>query len=161
MAKATFVPGQEIIPKDEDQLARLKDPAWDPRQTVLLGDAGPDEKAGAPKTIAPSVDLRRYTSQKIEATVQASQPGYVLINDAWDPDWSATVNGKPAPVLRADFMLRAVPVPAGASQVVLTYNARYRVGGMRLPCVAVNLFSDAVMLGAWVVAGVALQRRRT
>ena len=57
-------------------------------------------------------------------------------------------------------MLRAVPVPAGAAQVALTYNAHYRVGGMRLPCVAVNLFSDVVMLGAWVVAGVALRRRR-
>jgi hypothetical protein len=121
------------------------------------------EVAGKPAGLtiepAPTVDLRAYTTRRIDAAVQSSSPGYLLINDAWDPDWSATVNGQPAPVLRADFMLRAVPVPAGASQVVLDYDAHYRVGGLRLPCVAVNLFSDGVMLGAWVVAGVALWRR--
>jgi uncharacterized membrane protein YfhO len=109
---------------------------------------------------APTVDLQTYTTRRVAAEVQAAGPGYLLINDAWDPDWSATVNGRPAPVLRADFMLRAVAVPAGTSQVVLDYTAHYRVGGLRLPCVAVNLFSDGVMLGAWVVAGVALWRRR-
>jgi uncharacterized membrane protein YfhO len=107
----------------------------------------------------PKVDLNAYTTHRLDAAITAGTAGYLLINDAWDPDWSATVNGKPAPVLRADFMLRAVPVPAGVSQVALTYNAHYRIGVMRLPCVAVNLFSDGVMLGAWVVAGVALRRR--
>ena len=162
MDKATFVPGAEIIPQDKDQLARLKDPAWDPRQTVLLAEPAPAETASTVAVTPPAskVDLQAYTTHRIDAAVTAGLDGYLLINDAWDPDWSATVNGKPAPVLRADFMLRAVPVPAGASRVVLTYDAHYRIGGMRLPCVAVNLFSDAVMLGAWVVAGVALWRRR-
>lgn len=162
LAKATFVPGAEVIPQDKDQLARLKDPAWDPRQTVLLASAAPAETTStvAVTPPAPKVDLRAYTTHRIDAAVAAAPAGYLLINDAWDPDWSATVNGRPAPVLRADFMLRAVPVPAGDSKVVLTYNAHYRVGGMRMPCVAVNLFSDAVMLGAWVVAWGALRRRR-
>jgi hypothetical protein len=158
LAKATFVPGAEIIPKMGDQLARLKEPTWDPRRTVLLAEAaGPAESTIDP---APSVDLQTYTTRRVVAAVQSAGPGYLLINDAWDPDWSATVNGRQAPVLRADFMLRAVPVPAGTSQVALDYNAHYRVGGLRLPCVAVNLFSDGVMLGAWVVAAVALWRRR-
>jgi hypothetical protein len=160
LAKATFVPNSEIIPDDTAQLARMKDPNWDPRQTVVLAEVA-GKPAGLTIEPAPTVDLRAYTTRRIDAAVQSSSPGYLLINDAWDPDWSATVNGQPAPVLRADFMLRAVPVPAGASQVVLHYDAHYRVGGLRLPCVAVNLFSDGVMLGAWVVAGVALWRRRT
>jgi hypothetical protein len=161
MAKATFVPGAEIIPDDEAQLARLKDPAWNPRQTVLLAAPTPTADPENTGTAAAKTDLRAYGTRRIEVEVQSAAPGYVLINDAWDPDWSATVNDKPAPILRADFLLRAVPVPAGDSAVKLAYSAHYRVGGLRLPCVAVNLFSDAVMLGAWVVAGVALRRRRS
>jgi hypothetical protein len=160
LAKATFVPGREIIPKDKGQLARLEDPGWDPRKTVLLAGADTAEPASRSATTQafPRVDLHTYTTHRIDAAIIAGTGGYLLVNDAWDPDWSATVNGKPAPVLRADFMLRAVRVPAGDSQVTMTYDAHYRVGGMRLPCVAVNLFSDAVMLGAWVVAWVALRR---
>jgi hypothetical protein len=160
LAKATFVPGAEVIPKPDDQLARLKDPNWDPRQTVVLAETASPAPTALLSTARSQVDLRTYTTRRIELETESTMPGYVLINDAWDPDWSATVNGQPAPVLPADFMLRAVPIPAGDSQVVMTYNAHYRVGGLRLPCVAVNLFSDGVMLGAWIVAGVALWRQR-
>jgi len=38
--------------------------------------------------------------------------------------------------------------------------AHYRVGGMSLPVVWVNNFSDGTMLAAWVVAGIGLWRRR-
>ena len=163
LAKATFVPGAEIIPGDEGQLARMKDPAWNPRATVILSAPAPDRPdSSAPTTanVPATLDLRSYDPRRIEVVVQASRPGYILINDAYDPDWTAEVNGHAAPVLRADFLLRAVPVPAGASSVVLTYTAHYRMAGMEFPAEAVNDFSDAVMLGAWLVAGVALWRKR-
>ncbi len=92
--------------------------------------------------------------------MDAPKSGYLFINDAWDPDWTAEVDGHPAPVLRADFMLRAIQVPTGSSKVVLTYRGHYRVAGLQLPCLAVNLFSDGIMLASFLVAGVALWRRK-
>ncbi len=56
-----------------------------------------------------------------EMTVEAPAPGLLTVMDPWFPGWSAEVDGKPAPVLRADYAFMAVPVPEGTHRVVLRY----------------------------------------
>jgi len=61
------------------------------------------------------------TTQRIRLRVFADQPTVVVVRDAWTSGWHATVAGREAPVLRADGRHRAVPVPAGTSEVILEY----------------------------------------
>ncbi len=45
------------------------------------------------------------------------------------PGWEATVDGTPTRILRADYAFLAVPLPAGATSVVLAYRpATFRAG---------------------------------
>ncbi len=55
-------------------------------------------------------------------------PGYAVLLDAWAPGWTATVNGEPAEVLRAEALVRAVAVEAGDQRIAF----RYRTPGLRL-----------------------------
>lgn len=77
---------------------------------------------------AGTASLTRPDTQGIEVDVRAERPGLLVVSEAWFPGWSATVDGEPAPVLRADGLVLGVPVEAGASDVVL----RYRAPGLRL-----------------------------
>jgi len=67
------------------------------------------------------------------------------------------VNGQDAPLLRADYVMRAIAVPAGTSAVTLRYVAHYGP----LPVVVVSLFSDGAMLAAWIIALLALRRDKS
>jgi hypothetical protein len=50
---------------------------------------------------------------------EAAAPTVVVIAQSFYPSWRATVNGQPAPVLRANHAFQAIPIPAGKSTVRL------------------------------------------
>jgi hypothetical protein len=66
--------------------------------------------------------------------------------DMYAPGWQVTVNGRDATLSRADYTLRAVPIPAGRSRVVL----KYRAPGFTLGLIAsvVTVIALAVLAGS-------------
>ena len=79
---------------------------------------------------------------------------YLLVAENWYPDWRGTVDGAPARVLRGDWSLITVPVPAGAKAIELTFRSRaFRLGK------GITWISLLLALGA-IVGPVALRRRR-
>jgi hypothetical protein len=164
--KAIFIPAAETIANPDGLLDRLADPSWNPRATILLsgGVPTPPSREKSTKTKAtlvppPDVNVTHYTPHQIDLDLKAPQAGYVLINDQFDPDWRVTLNDRPVPMLRADYLLRAVAVPAGPSHVELLYSAHYRIGRVAIPTTVANDFSDAVMLAAFVLGTFLVTRR--
>jgi uncharacterized membrane protein YfhO len=76
----------------------------------------------------------------------APRDAYLYVAENWYPDWTATVDGRAAPVVRAQHSMMAVQVPAGARNVRLTFTApSYTVGkGISLATLALVL-----ALGGW------------
>ena len=63
--------------------------------------------------------MRIASYRNTEVILQADSPdgGWVVLNDLWHPWWFAEVDGKPAPILRANVLFRAVAVPPGGHTV--------------------------------------------
>ncbi len=167
LAKATLVPHAELFDADEALLKRLKDPLWKPRESVLLNkpdlQKNPSFHLQEDRKSVPGPDkleLKTYTPTEIEIEAKSAPGGYILINDQYDPDWQAQVNGSDVPLLRADYILRAVQIPAGLSKITLRYVAHYHVAGLDLPAETMNMLSDGAMLAAWLIAGFALWRKK-
>ena len=73
----------------------------------------------------------RATRVKLRVVNPASQTAWLLIYDVWYPGWSATVNGKPVPLLQANGAFRAVPVPSGEAMVEMRYLPRsFQLGAL-------------------------------
>jgi hypothetical protein len=51
-------------------------------------------------------------------------PGLLVLRDSYAPRWTAAVDGRPVPVLRANGKNRAAPVPAGRHRVRFRYAPR-------------------------------------
>lgn len=56
------------------------------------------------------------------ATLRMSRPGVAVLSASYDPGWTATVNGRPRPVLMVAPALVAVDVPAGTDHVVFAFH---------------------------------------
>lgn len=110
----------QVMTNDEATLKVLADPAFDPAGTVLVSDPinGP---ANATNTSPGKVEFKIHTPRHIELTASSTTPGVLLMNDHYDPNWHVTVDGHPAPLLRCNYIMRGVQLPAGDHAVVFDF----------------------------------------
>lgn len=73
-----------------------------------------------------SQDLILLSSEtnRINLRTTTSDPGYLVIADVWYPGWRAYVDGSSVPILRANYLFKAVPVPSGEHEVNLGYKPK-------------------------------------
>ncbi len=132
--------------RPSDGLAALVDPAFDPKREVLLASVGPALVAAAGPFEGTAAVVAESTT-RVSVRAQASAPGYLVLADAYDPGWIATVDGQRAEVRRANVAFRAVAVPAGTHEVEF----RYVPSAVRLGLLASGL-SWVLMLVVLVAA---------
>jgi uncharacterized membrane protein YfhO len=66
---------------------------------------------------------------RVEIGASLSGDGYLVLLDTWYPGWQATIGGDPATIYRADYIVRAVFVPAGDHVVRFEYRPlSFRLG---------------------------------
>ena len=136
LPQAWVVPRAEVA-DDAAALARIHEPDFDPRSTALVDS--PLECSGA--TGEPgTAEIVRYEGNRIEAQVRGGG-GLLILSEVYYPGWRAMVDGSATRLVRADYLLRAVCVPAGEHRVVLVYDPPLvKIGlaitGLALVCIA-------------------------
>lgn len=145
-----FVVGRyAVLPSADAATEQLFDPAFDPSSVVQL-EADPPAAAGVAGT-APGPGSATIVEDgpaivAVHATI-AEGGGFLVLHDSMDPWWTATVDGQPAPVLRANGLFRAVHVSAGDHVVRFAYRP--------VPFYAGAAVSSATLL---LLAGLVLAR---
>ena len=131
--RAAFYPRDRIIYLDAVATHQhLRDPTFDLRQWLMLPPKTGDDDATIrlASTTSPvgsttrptQVSYKRVSDDRITIDGNYDQGGYLRCLEAWDPGWSATVDGAPAPVLLADDVFIAVALPPGTHTVCLTFS---------------------------------------
>ncbi|HEY2776029.1 MAG TPA: YfhO family protein [Candidatus Binatia bacterium] len=121
LARAFFVPTLEIAPDGIETIQRLNDSSFDPTAAALVSEAPADGFVGETPPAEGIARIVSDRSEELTVDVDSIGEGFLFVSDQLYPGWTATVNGAPAPILRANYAFRAVHVPTGASVVVMRY----------------------------------------
>jgi hypothetical protein len=70
------------------------------------------------------VSVSHFDPNRLGLSAVLAQPGLVVVSETDYPGWEAKVDGRRTPLIRADFLLKAVPVPAGSHEIELRFNPR-------------------------------------
>jgi hypothetical protein len=140
--------------------------AWSVSEVIQLG---PDEVLGAIRTSllpggrtfspaatalvetppalarpAPAaVRVISVSDERMALDVVAEGEAFVVVADTFYPGWRANIDGRDTPVIRTDFVLRGLVVPAGTHRVELSFTSTPAVIGRALAALA------AVALALW------------
>ncbi len=147
--RAFLVSRFETLP-DSLALDRLLSSNFDPAAEIILPQDYDGEIYGQVQGTVRWLErgLNSYTLE-----VDSSQPGYLVITDNYYPAWKAEVDGASQPLLRANYTMRAIQLPAGRHQVRLYY---------RSPLLSASLWTTglSLILALGLVGGSLARSRR-
>lgn len=68
-----------------------------------------------------NADITSYKADQVVIKTKTTVKSLLFLSDTYFPGWTASVDGKPAKIYRADYTFRAVVVPEGTHTVVFSY----------------------------------------
>jgi hypothetical protein len=141
-----FVPQHvEVVTEDEERLEKLSAPGFNPRAVAYVE---------SPVTLPPEcrgvVKIQSEIPTRIVVTAQMETPGLLVLADRWDQGWRAYLNGKPAPILKTNYALRGVVLPAGIATVEFRYQSIAVAAAFLLAAGALVLLLGWLAMAAWL-----------
>jgi hypothetical protein len=139
LPRAFVVMGARPLPPRPEVLEAMKTTDF---QEVVLLDGFEGEEAGS-RSGFHAADIRRYEPNRVEIEVRG-EAGFLVLTDVWYPGWTATLDGEPVDIWRANHAFRAVAVPEGTHTIVFRFEPGPYFLGRRISLV--SLVAVAVLL---------------
>jgi hypothetical protein len=111
----------EVVPSQDEALDRIAGPGFDSYSQAVLSQPLESSLPGG-AIDPPQASLTEFSPSRLVVEVDQVSDGLLVLSELYYPGWRATVDGRQAPIHRADAVLRAVEVPAGQHQVEMTFD---------------------------------------
>jgi hypothetical protein len=146
LPRAFIVHRAEVVEDDTAALELIRSGEFDPSSAIVLHEGRPLE--GPAGIEGEGVVIERDDPYEVVLRVRVKQPGYVFYSGNYLPGWRAWVDGMPAPVVRSNISMRAVPVEPGEHTVRMRYSSRwFRVGSLICMAGCTGIF--LIAMTAW------------
>lgn len=114
---AWVAPEWSIAANDDDEMAKTE-ALQSPRSAVVHSEFSHQMEGLVPGAQG-AVALVSYQPDALQYQANLDAEGLVVFSEVWyDKTWTATIDGNPAEPIRANYVLRALKVPAGEHEVV-------------------------------------------
>jgi len=127
LPRAKLYSNWQVNTNDQAALKLMGSEAFDPAQTVLVAGGIPAVTIGAATNEnSGTVEFTGYAPKDIKLKTKSDAAAVLLLNDKYDPNWQVWVDGKPAELLRCNFLMRGVHLPAGTHTVEFLFKPDVR-----------------------------------
>ena len=96
------------------------------------------------------IRLTSYEPNRLVYETSSAKDGVVVFSEIYYPGWQATIDGQPVDIARADYILRAMNVPAGNHTIEMWFDPQSLHLTESIAYAAMALLLIGVMLFVWL-----------
>ena len=137
LPRAYLVGQTEIIEEPSEAMYRIQELDFDPAVTAIL--PAPIEEAVTPIDSSSTVIVNtlNHGPRRITYEVETDAPRLLVISEVYYPaGWTATLNGERVSIHRANYLLRAVAIPAGIHTLEMSFDPASQIWGRRISAIS-------------------------
>lgn len=143
---AWFVKDYELVNTPDDEIITLKQ--IDPKESAVINkefqsiiqDKGFNFDENA------TIRLTSYAPNKLEYKTSAANEQLAVFSEVYYPKgWNVYVDGKPSELFRADYILRAMIVPAGEHVITFEYKPQSYFMGAKISAISSGILLLALL----------------
>ncbi|WP_254561750.1 YfhO family protein [Dyadobacter diqingensis] len=150
---AWFVKEYKIVPNADGEMAALD--SLKPKETAVLDQRFANQLKGLTLQAdsTDKISLITYKPNELIYESNAKNEGLAVFSEIYynvRDEWKVTIDGKPADMLRANYVLRALRIPAGKHTIKFRFEPVSIAVGSKIDLIS-SLFLIALIVGAVVV----------
>ncbi len=114
----------------------------------------------APKAPGDTIFETSYAPNRLTYHGKSANGGVAVFSEIYFPwGWKATINGTEAPIARVDYLLRALKVPSGEWDIIMTFDPKSTHTATTIATIAIVIIYLTAIL-ALIYAAIPLKRKK-
>lgn len=157
LGNAWFVEDITEVATPNEEINSLS--AIDPAQTAVIQKEFHENVANFNPSKNGNIALTSYHPDRMEYQYETNSEQLAVFSEMWygpDKGWKAYIDGNEVPILRADYALRALKVPAGRHQIKMEFHPKSYYSGE-----TISLLSSIALLVMALGAAFMAYRQQT
>ena len=122
LGNAWFVDEVQYVSNANEEIEAIH--GLDPSQVAIVDRKFESVVKSLPSDSTASIELVAYEPNYLKYEVNSEKGGTVVFSEIYYPGWQSTVDGQEVPHGRADYILRAMNVPAGKHVVEFKFDPK-------------------------------------
>ncbi len=123
LGNAWFVQNIQFVNSNDEEIQALTN--LDPRQTAIVNESFRPIVEGLNPVGSGEIAMTDYKPNKIAYTSNSTSDELAVFSEVWygpNKGWYATIDGQKAEILRVNYILRGLRVPAGNHEIIFEFD---------------------------------------
>jgi uncharacterized membrane protein YfhO len=140
-----FVSGVRFVNGPAEEMSALN--AFNPRDTAIIDIKYRNavQNITAPDSSA-AIRMTTFDNDAISYESNSSSTNLAVFSEVYYKDWEATIDGKPADIIKVNYVLRGLVVPAGSHKISFTFQPKVFYTGKTISTIASWLVAILLLL---------------
>lgn len=153
-SETNLVPEQTLILDTANSFRKLVEmemtKQFDPSKSAVVSESNIKALNAQSFTGEGEIKMTSYAPNKIEYNAEAKGNQLAVFSEIYYPEgWTATVDGKPADILKVDYLLRGLNLTSGKHKIVFTFDLPKLKTSNTMAVAGTLVLGFALVFGIW------------